>query len=80
MSHFKKIDSPNVTNYSYGFGNGKGNIIEHKETAMFEDAPYNLKDFNELYFYENSKWGIINKSAWFKMDCNNDSWDVVYSY
>lgn len=80
MSHWKKMDSPNVTDYSYAYGDGHGNIVEHPEGSMFEGAPHDIPQNNELRFYNNTHWAVKNKGAWYTLDSYNDSYDVSGSY
>ena len=80
MPLWKKMDSPNVTHCSYGIGDGQGGILSHMENSVFEDAPYKIKDSNTFSFFDNALWRIIFASASFRLDYNNDSWDIFSSY
>ena len=82
MPDLKHIDSPNVKNYDYSYGNN-GIIVKHNN-SRFEANPLEMFHKNRrtnIEFYKNNRmFRILNQSALFKLDDNNWAYDIIDSY
>lgn len=80
QTNWKHTDSPNVQHASWGYFIGN-EFHTHESEASFEDPPWSITSRENFPGnFDNSRWGVENKSAWFTLDTANDDVAIIYSY
>lgn len=80
QTNWKHTDSPNVTHASWGYFVGN-EFRTHDENSPFEGPPWEITSKENFPGnYDNTRWGVETKSAWFRLDNFNDDVCITYSY